>query len=83
MNVNTAYIVPAWSDQAGQCRIIAAEGKIADPRSSHSKFPKLWHEVGLINSAGRLVCLTDQGNLRDELESCVPLAAGLVFYFNP
>lgn len=73
----TAYIVPAWSDQAGQCRIVLADGRHMDPARSYKANPGLWKEVGLMNSQGRLVCCENIGNLREELKDCEPLMAGL------
>lgn len=73
----TAYIVPAWSDQAGQCRIVIADGRYEDPARSYKVNPHLWKEVGIMNSQGRMVCCDNIGNLRQELKDCEPLMAGL------
>lgn len=75
----TAYIVPAFSDQAGQCRIVVAAGHIANARDSYRNYPKLWSEAGLMNSQGRLVCCEPLGDLVEQLKDCEPLVAGLQF----
>lgn len=79
--VFTAYIVPAWSDQAGQCRIVRALGLHSDARASYAANPKQWLDVGLMSSRGTVVCVSD-AVLRKELEDCVPLSAGLVISYS-
>lgn len=76
----TLYIVPAQTDQAGQCRIVAAEGKVMSPRFSYRQFPERWSEVGLMNSQGKLVCLDAPKAVWDELKECEPLMAGTQFF---
>lgn len=73
----TLYIVPAWSDQAGKCRIVVNEGSFASARDDYRARPKNWFEIGHINSKGELVCLEAPKHVWDELKSCEPLAAGL------
>lgn len=75
----TLYIVPALTDQAGQCRIVACDGKVANARDSYRNYPRLWAEVGLVNSQGKLVCLDAPKHVWDELKDCEPLAAGNQF----
>lgn len=82
MNVHTALIVPAFSDQAGQCRIVARPGKWPDALASYRENDKLWKDVGLMNSRGALVYANDK-NLRDELRDCEPLMAGLTVTYCP
>lgn len=77
MNTWTALIVPAFSDMASQCRIVAREGDIGDALRDYRRDYRRWREVGLMNSKGELVCCEDLGTLRAELRECVPLAAGL------
>lgn len=77
MDVHTALIVPAMTDQAGQCRIVSRAGNWPNALDDYRKSPQKWKEVGLMNSQGRLVCV-DDSNLRVELQDCEPLMAGLV-----
>ncbi len=76
----TYYIVPAWSDQAGQCRIVSREGLIPDAHKSYQAAPGLWKEAGLMNSLGRLVCLSAGPEVQEEFRACEPLMAGTVIY---
>jgi len=75
------YIVPAWSDQAGQCRVVMREfsGKI-DAAASYRSTPELWKYAGLMNSQGKLVCLEDKYAF-DEMSQDEPLAAGIQYSF--
>jgi hypothetical protein len=74
----TALIVPAFSDMAGKCNIVARKGDINDALRNYREDPRQWHEVGIMNSRGELVCCDKLGNLRTELKECEPLMAGLV-----
>jgi hypothetical protein len=76
----TVYIVPALTDQAGQCRIVSREGEFDSARDDYRLNPDAWKEIGIMNSRGKLVCL-EAGNLDivDELKASEPLMAGLVF----
>ena len=78
---HTALIVPAFSDVAGQCRIVAKDGKVRDALRNYRSKPDEWRDVGLMNSRGELVCCEDMGTLRAELKDCSPLSAGLVIDF--
>lgn len=77
--MHTVYIVPAWSKQAGQCRIVAREGTIERPNLDYKENPRLWSEVGFMNSRGELVCLSANHETYAEVKSCEPLMAGIVF----
>lgn len=79
----TLYIVPAFSDVAGQCRIVARDNdrKVKSASDNYRNDPDAWREVGLMNSRGNLVCFDGPEQMRKELEDCVPLMAGLVFEF--
>lgn len=79
----TVYIVPAWSDQAGQCRIVARKGLIPDPRSDYAENPGCWFEIGLMSSSGQIRCIQAPAKVYEELRHSEPLAAGNVFQFNP
>jgi hypothetical protein len=57
----TYLIVPAVTDQAGQCRIVKRQHDIdfkppLGLRDYRDK-PELWKEAGIMNSRGELVCL--------------------------
>lgn len=76
----SVYIVPAMTDQAGQCRIVAREGSVHSARDDYRRDPAAWKEIGIMNSRGRLVCLSaDNLAIVDELKSCEPLMAGMQF----
>jgi hypothetical protein len=70
----------AWTDQAGQCRIVAAQGPgtLADYRRQ----PDRWSEVGLMNSAGKLVCLDAPRQVWDDMKADEPLAAGVTYRYD-
>lgn len=82
MNIQTVYIVPAMTDLAGQCRIVARAGEVDCARDDYRANPDAWKEIGLMNSRGKLVCLTAAPAVVDEMKSCEPLMAGLVFEFD-
>lgn len=75
----TVLIVPAVTDMAGQCRIVAREGKVRDALANYRSDTDHWFEVGLMDSRGRLVHCSELGDLREQLKSCEPLMAGLTF----
>lgn len=72
----TYYIVPAWSDIAGQCRIVKYPGTVKSPRDDYRKNPENWKEAGLMNSRGSLVCLCSSKAAK-EFRDMEPLMAGL------
>lgn len=76
----TLYIVPAITDQAGQCRIVAREGNVASAREDYRQNPDNWREVGIMNSLGKVVCL-DNKEMFMELKADEPLMAGSQFKF--
>ncbi|RTL34275.1 MAG: hypothetical protein EKK53_26665 [Burkholderiales bacterium] len=82
-SATTVYIVPAFSDQAGQCRIVARKGCWPDARDSYRESPGAWVEIGLMDSSGHLRCLTAPTKVFNELRTSEPLAAGNVFQFQP
>lgn len=77
--MHTYLIVPAWSDQAGQCKIVSREGRHPQALLSYRETPELWSEAGIMNSQGKLVCLDDK-ELFFEMQADEPLAAGSVYY---
>jgi len=78
-DTQTFYIVPAWSDIAGQCRIVARDYFRGEARDNYRKEPEKWREVGLMSSQGKLVCFDGSLHARQEITDCEPLMAGLVF----
>ena len=76
--MHTLFIVPAFSDQAGQCRIVARAGRMTDCLTSYRLIPEQWREVGLMDSAGNVRCIElEFAALRHE----APLAAGTRWIF--
>jgi hypothetical protein len=74
--ITTLYIVPAWSEQGGKCRIVARPGSWA-ARYSYMFAPDEWKEVGVMDSRGYLVCLDAPKAVWDRLAADSPLSAGL------
>lgn len=85
----TFVIVPAWSDQAGQCRIVSVEhhDTYSDGRPMHlglqdyRRNPDRWREAGLMDSRGKLVCLDASAEIQADIRSHEPLMAGLAFTY--
>lgn len=80
--MHTTYlIVPAWSDQAGQCRIVRrdTDAPVRQAMLSYREAPDLWKEAGLMNSRGTVVCLDAPVEHRNDIRSCEPLMAGTSF----
>jgi hypothetical protein len=76
------YIVPAWSDQAGQCRISTLSAQsLRDVKRDYEHNPDKWRECGVMNSQGKLVAYDGTQAERQEIVACEPLMAGLVFEF--
>ena len=76
----TFYIVPAFTDQAGQCRIVSKITESVFPPKYHEN-PEDWKEAGLMNSRGKLICLEATIQQSAEIVDCEPLYAGMVFSF--
>lgn len=76
--MTTYYIVPAWSDQAGQCRIVSFEGDPENAPRHYKENQASWKEVGLMNSRGDLIYLNASPEAIQEFKDCEPLMAGLV-----
>lgn len=80
----TYLIVPAWSDQAGQCRIVCRTHDGWESRPGLREYrdhPEIWLEAGLMNSRGELVCLNARPAHYHEIRDCQPLMAGTTFTF--
>lgn len=81
--MTTIYIAPAFSDQAGQCRIYATDALFNASTASHYKLhPGLWKEVGIINSRGKLVCFEGTAQQCQDLTDDQPLMAGLTYTYS-
>lgn len=76
--VVTYLLVPPWSDQAGQFRIVAREGDWPDALSNYRSSPEPWREVGKVSSRGSIVCLDAPAAVYAELRACAPLRPPLV-----
>lgn len=81
--MKTFYIKPAMTDQAGQCNIYAKEhfAPIKDVRKDYEANWQDWHNVGIMNSRGHLVCLQSTQAQMDDIKACEPLSAGLIFEY--
>lgn len=77
----TYYIVPAMTDQAGQCRVVHRDGHWA-ARESYRENPAAWHEAGLMNFEGKIVCLECPRYIWDQLKADEPLMAGLIITYD-
>lgn len=78
----TLLIVPALTDIAGQCRIVAFPGRNTNALKDYRANPGQWYEVGLMNSQGKLVHIDAGSEVREDIKSCEPLMAGLVFHYD-
>lgn len=76
---STVHIVPAFSDQAGQCRIYARPGNHPDPARHYLHEQDQWHEIGIMDSKGNLRCIEPK---YQELSHEVPLRGGATYYFD-
>jgi hypothetical protein len=77
----TFLIVPAWSDQASQCRIVSKQGPTKDPLQEYRANPGQWKEAGLMNSRGAIVYLNAPKEIIDDIRSCEPLMASTTFTY--
>lgn len=79
--MRTYLIVPAFSDMAGQCRIVARDGDHKEALRNYRADPSKWSEVGLMNSRGSLVCMDGPKELIEMMKADEPLAAGYEYAF--
>ena len=79
--MTTINIAPAFSDQAGQCRIYRHDGNPDDARASYRFQPDEWREVGVMNSRGKLVCFEGTNEQHQDLVNTQPLIARLCFSY--
>ena len=83
MNQQTYLIVPAFSDQAGKCRIVRRDGDIRSALANYRENPSLWQDCGTMNSRGELVAIDGPDCIRTDMRDAQPLAAGNVFITRP
>jgi hypothetical protein len=81
MGTFTILIVPALTDQGGQCRIVKSEGEFKDALHAYRNRPEVWKECGLMNSRGQIVWLEVPKGTHAEIKSCEPLMAGSQFIY--
>lgn len=82
----TFVVVPAWSDQAGQCRIVSrlhnqGEAAIRPGLSDYRRKPELWKEAGLMRSDGTIRCLDALTAELEVINDAAPIMAGTSFHF--
>jgi hypothetical protein len=67
-------------DQAGQCRIVARHhGPHFKPDlKNYHEAPTAWLDAGIMDSRGKLVCLSNSEHFKD-MQADEPLAAGLTY----
>lgn len=82
----TYLIVPAVTDQAGQCRIVSTThdnlSRFRPALADYRDNPDLWQEAGLMNSRGRLVCLDALPQVLEDMRRDEPLHAGLTYTYD-
>jgi hypothetical protein len=82
--MKTYLIVPAWSDQAGQCRIVVTTTfkSIGNALRDYHDYGDKWREAGIMNSQGKLVCIDGlTSEQRRQIVADEPLAAGMSWEF--
>jgi hypothetical protein len=82
--MKTYLIVPAWSDQAGQCRIVVTStfSSVKNPIRDYRDYGgDKWREAGIMNSQGKLVCLDATPEQRKQIAADEPLSAGMSWEF--
>lgn len=77
----TVYVAPTALGTGSQCRIYAADGRIASARNSLAAHPQLWREIGLMRHDGSIRCI-EPGPWVAELQECLPLSAGMQLHVN-
>lgn len=79
--MRTLLILPASSDVASQCWIVAKYGDIPGAlRDYRRNDGEGWDQVGRMSSRGELVCLDATPEVCAALRLCEPLAAAQEFY---
>jgi len=80
----TFLIVPAFSDQAGQCRIVQREHHrdLRPGLSNYRLSPQHWDEAGLMSSTGELRCLDVPASVFQSMKNNQPLMAGTTYTYD-
>lgn len=79
--IYTALVVPAFSDQAAQLKIVCKEGD-GFGLSEYRRDPSQWFEIGKCTAGpGRIVCLDAPEALYLDMLDCEPLRPPLTFTF--
>jgi len=78
----TYLIVPAITDQAGQCRIasINHHRPVTNALKTYRENPSYWTEAGIMSSQGKLMCLDNAEHFKD-MQQDEPLAAGATYTY--
>ncbi|MEN9316075.1 MAG: hypothetical protein RIS35_2468 [Pseudomonadota bacterium] len=74
----TVYIVPAMTELAERCRIVARDGRVSSARDNYEFEPDAWYEIGLMASDGRLICIEPRFI---DMKQDEPLMAGVNYHF--
>ena len=76
----TTYLVlPAWSDQAGQLRIVSRRAPCCLTLTDYRNDSTGWAEAGLVAAhSGHLICLYAPPSVRGHFMSCEPIRPPLV-----
>ena len=79
----TYLIVPALTDQSGQCRIVSTKTQLGACQAlvHHRRWPEDWAEVGHTDARGRIAFLAAPCSHWDSLTDDQPLLAGLTYTF--
>lgn len=82
--LTTYLVVPAWSDQAGQCRIVSREhdNKFRMCLATYRRAPELWKEAGLVSSTGGLRCIDASAVVAQYMREQEPIYPPTTFTFN-
>lgn len=85
----TYLIVPALTDQAGQCRIVRRDHELVPSPglTDYRRNPDLWREAGHMTSRGRLIALggahgEDMNKVWHDMKQDEPLMAGLTYTYD-
>lgn len=81
---NTYLIVPAMTDQAGQCRIVVAThvDNVHLGLKDYRANPDMWKDCGIMASDGHIVCIdVSHPSHRNGMKRDEPLAAGVTYRF--
>mgnify|MGYP003532288840 FL=1 len=70
----TYLVVPAFSDQAGQLRIVSRRASCVLTLTDYRHAPDLWAEAGLVRAHdGVLICLDAPASVHAEFRACEPI----------